>query len=90
MDLPSVILALAVPVSTVLGAMFGSWYSTRTAAKHSELVALRDRVDELFKENILLHKENVRLREYIGELRITLREHGIPVEPMEKEDASTN
>lgn len=71
-------------VLTAVGALAGSWYATRTSAKQSELNELRERVDELTRENIQYHKENLSLREYIFDLRLKLAEHGIQVKAFEQ------
>jgi len=62
---------------TALGALVGSLYATRTSAKQSELVELRERVDRLFRDNVRYHKENLKLREYIFNLRLVLAKHDI-------------
>jgi chromosome segregation ATPase len=80
-------IALAGLIGTVLttgGALAGSWYATRTTAKQSELNELRERVDDLTRENIQYHKENLKLREYIFDLRLKLAEHGIDVAPFDQ------
>lgn len=75
------------PFFAAFGALVGSWYATRTSAKQSELVQLRDRVDELSRENIDLHKTNIVLRQYIFDLRVILAKHGIKApELLEIED----
>jgi len=78
------LIGLAGALFTALGALIGSWYATRTTAKQSELDKLRHRVDELTMENVALHKENIKMREYIFNLRVKLAEHGINVAPFDE------
>lgn len=75
--LQNALLGLAGVIFTGIGALAGSWYATRTTAKQSELDKLRERVDELTLENIKLHKQNIKMREYIFLLRLKLAEHDI-------------
>lgn len=71
------LIAALAPVFVGLGALVGSWYATKTSAKQSELQALRVRVDQLFEANNKLHAENLRLREYVFDLKRILEKQGI-------------
>jgi len=78
------LVVLAGTLFTAFGALAGSLYATRTSAKQSELNKLWEQVNELTRENIKYHKENLKLREYIFDLRLILAKHGIEVPVFEE------
>jgi hypothetical protein len=75
---PTALIVASVSFVTALGTL----YQLRTKARVDELIALRDRVDELTTENGRLHKENIRLREFISVLVIKLNRAGIEMPTM--------
>lgn len=73
--------ALIVAFTGLLAALW-SIADGRKKARKDELEQLRERVDELTSENDKLHKENIRLRQFISSLLTRLARAGIEVPTM--------
>lgn len=73
--------ALIVALTGLIAAIW-SIVESRSKARRDELDDLRERVEELTRENAKLHKENIRLREFVASLTVKLVRSGIEVPTM--------